>query len=196
MMQGQKQPNLLLMGSTYNSLGRLQRELAVESKDPADVEALQQRAFENLSAARKVYDRIPSDSRPIAQLKMVELNLCVLERHRKHLADATQHCTDAWVLHEEQGALDTYGFDILQYRGLIEADQGHYDEAVAIMRKGIEQGSPRHTAALRIELATLMWRHEPSRRSEAIALVREALEGLPKSETRQEAEAWLREHAP
>jgi len=195
MMRAQKKPDLVVMGSTYNSLGHLQRLQALEQRDEAEMAAQRQRAFENLRTARETFDRLPSDSRPIAQLKVVELNLCILEYQRKRLTEAMQHCTDAWALQEAQGAPDAHGFDMLQYRALIDVEQGHHEEAMAILRKGIELGSPGRTATLRMELATLLWKHEPSRRTDAVELVREALPELTSSERKAQVETWLREHA-
>jgi tetratricopeptide (TPR) repeat protein/predicted Ser/Thr protein kinase len=200
MMQAQKKPDLVLMGSTYNSLGHLLRKRAKQAKQDSDdlaAQAGQRKAFENLSAALETFGRLPSDSRPTAQLKMVELNFCILERDRGRLADAADHCNRAWALQEEQGPADAYGIQVLKNLADIELELGRRDAAIALLRKGIADRSPQLTATLRIDLAELLWGRDPARRAEAAELVRQAelaMRAMPKSEIKTAVEGWLREH--
>jgi tRNA A-37 threonylcarbamoyl transferase component Bud32/tetratricopeptide (TPR) repeat protein len=200
MMQAQKKPDLVLMGSTYNSLGHLLRKRAKQAKQESDdlaAQAGQRKAFENLSAALETFGRLPSDSRPTAQLKMVELNFCILERDRGRLADAADHCNRAWALQEEQGPADAYGIQVLKNLADIELELGRRDEAIALLRKGIADRSPQLTATLRIDLAELLWGRDPARRAEAAELVRQAEQALratPEPDKLAEVRHWLEQH--
>jgi tRNA A-37 threonylcarbamoyl transferase component Bud32/tetratricopeptide (TPR) repeat protein len=200
MILAQKLPDLMLLASTQNSLGNLVRHRArAITGDPAQVERLHRKAFQHLTAALETYQRLPGDKRPARKLKLVETNLCRLENERGRLPEALEHCTNAWAHQRaEQGPLDATGLEAVQLLADLQLEHGSRAEAIDLLRKAIAMSTPEESADLRLRLGELWWKHEPSRRTEAMELVSEAELALRTGASSEHGrlKQWLQEHRP
>ncbi len=200
-MRAHKQPDWALVASTHNSLGHLLRQqanVAELSGDHESAKIQRSKAFDSFNAALEGFGRLPSENRPLGKLKLVELNLCILERDRGRHEQAADHCTAAWALQEEQGPPDAFGIEVLQNLASIAKGRGHFEEAMGHLRTAIAAAPSEIAASLRIEHAALLWEHVPARRGEALATVREiesSLDASSPAELRTEVEQWMRQHA-
>jgi eukaryotic-like serine/threonine-protein kinase len=198
MILAHKAPDLVLLASTQNSLGSLMRERAKALvDDPAEAERLRRTAFRQLTAAIETYGRVPSDMRPARKLRIAEVNLCLLERDRGRAAEATEHCAKAWEHQQvEQGVIDSGGIGVARLLSELLLEQGRRAEAIELLRNVVGKSMVPQSLDLRVTLAELLWKHEPSRRAEAVELVSEAEVALRTSAEPgyDRLERWLQAH--
>ncbi len=199
-IRAQDEPHLPVMGSTYNSLGRLQRAQAITAEAEGDLgrtQDLRRKAFESFSAALATFSQIEGEARPVQALQQIRLTTCALERLRGHLPVAAEHCEAAWALQQELGQLGTIGIEVLSEVAHTRDATGRRAEAEALLREQIAIMPIRPMAVPRLDLADLLWRVR-STRAEAVELVKQTQLALRQEAQddakREQVERWLREH--
>ncbi|MEM7154960.1 MAG: serine/threonine-protein kinase [Myxococcota bacterium] len=198
-VKAQRDPDLLTIVNTYNSLGWLQRsraKTAESEKKPERAAKHQLEAYKSLRAALDAAEAAGSGALPDEQLATVHSNLCELERERRRAQTAIEHCKATWDLSASDDQVDKEAVEALRELAQQYLELERPDDAIQALQAALKPTPMALSVPLRITLADLLW-NDTSTRAEAVQIVRDARQALltePDSDELSDLERWLRQH--
>ena len=191
-VKAQREPDVVTIVNTYNSLGWLQRTRAKTAETENEPELVAKHQLAAYDAA----DAAGAGALPDEKLVTVHSNLCELERERRRTATSIEHCKATW---DKAIAIDNV--NKVAVEAIRELAQQYVElertaEAIQALRDALGPTAMAMSVPLRIDLADLLW-DDPSTRSDAIEVVRQAQQALltePDSDELSDLERWLRQH--
>lgn len=200
--RGKSEPDLMVIFTAHNSLGRLQglQASAAESEGRLeDARRLREAAARSYRDTLDTLDRLFGDKAPAVHLIKVHLNFCLLEHERGNSEGVLDNCGMVWKYEREQGTIDRFGVEAMQMLADEHVAMGDTDRAIEMLRQAVARTPVELSVPLRLTLAERLLSPETAdaaSRSEAMAIVHEAQRALASSDAEEarDLERWIDLH--